>query len=47
MSLDELKEISMGMALDYQTDYINARTENSEGNSGPTRKASQSDFNSF
>nr|DAE86180.1 MAG TPA: hypothetical protein [Caudoviricetes sp.]DAJ22754.1 MAG TPA: hypothetical protein [Siphoviridae sp. ctm488]DAU84695.1 MAG TPA: hypothetical protein [Bacteriophage sp.]DAF15511.1 MAG TPA: hypothetical protein [Caudoviricetes sp.]DAG76295.1 MAG TPA: hypothetical protein [Caudoviricetes sp.] len=31
------------MALDYQTDYVNLRTENKS----ETRKATQSDFDSF
>ncbi len=37
----------MGMALDYQTDYINARTQNSDGSTGQARKATQADFDSF
>ena len=43
LTIDDLKHISIGMALDYQTDYVNLRTENKS----ETRKATQSDFDSF
>jgi hypothetical protein len=39
-----MKHISLGMALDYQTDYVNLRTENEEGT---TRKATQADMDAF
>ena len=31
LSIDDLKHISIGMALDYQTDYVNLRSENKGG----------------
>ncbi|WP_196299542.1 hypothetical protein, partial [Streptococcus pneumoniae] len=43
LSIDDLKHISIGMALDYQTDYVNLRSEDKGGE----RKATQADFDSF
>ncbi|WP_347104391.1 hypothetical protein [Streptococcus anginosus] len=43
MSIDDLKHISLGMALDYQTDYVNLRSEDKSG----SRKATQADFDAF
>ena len=43
LSIDDLKHISIGMALDYQTDYVNLRTNETSN----TRKANQSDFDNF
>ena len=43
LSIDDLKHISLGMALDYQTDYVNMRTETKKS----SRQATQSDFDSF
>ena len=43
LSIDDLKHVSIGMALDYQTDYVNLRTNETSN----TRKANQSDFDNF
>jgi hypothetical protein len=43
LSIDDLKNISIGMALDYQTDYVNLRSESKKGE----RKANQADFDNF
>lgn len=40
--MSDLKEITIGMALDYQTDYVEVRTKEDK-----TRKATQADFDNF
>lgn len=41
--MSDLKEITIGMALDYQTDYVEVRTKEADR----TRKAMQVDFDNF
>lgn len=43
LSIDDLKNISIGMALDFQTDYVNLRSEKKDGK----RRATQADFDAF
>ncbi|WP_340080736.1 hypothetical protein, partial [Streptococcus agalactiae] len=43
LSIDDLKYISIGMALDYQTDYVELRSRGETG----VRKATQADFDNF
>lgn len=43
LSIDDLKHISIGMALDYQTDYVELRSRDETG----VRKATQADFDNF
>ncbi|EGS27204.1 hypothetical protein FSLSAGS3026_06295 [Streptococcus agalactiae FSL S3-026] len=38
-----MKHISIGMALDYQTDYVELRSRGETG----VRKATQADFDNF
>ncbi|AEJ24972.1 hypothetical phage protein [Streptococcus equi subsp. zooepidemicus ATCC 35246] len=38
-----MKHISIGMALDYQTDYVELRTKDQNGE----RRATQADFDNF
>lgn len=40
--MDDLKHISIGMALDYQTDYVALRSDKPQ-----TRRATQADFDNF
>ena len=42
LSIDDLKHISIGMALDYQTDYVALRSDKPQ-----TRRATQADFDNF
>ncbi|QBX23160.1 hypothetical protein Javan116_0031 [Streptococcus phage Javan116] len=44
MSIDDLKHITLGMALDFQTDYVNLRMNDEEGS---TRRATQADIDAF
>ena len=41
--MSDLKEITLGMALDYQTDYVEVRTKKED----KTRKAKQADLDNF
>ena len=41
--MSDLKEITIGMALDYQTDYVEVRTKKED----KTLKATQADFDNF
>ncbi|ADV69768.1 hypothetical protein ACJBYR_04810 [Streptococcus suis] len=43
MTIDDLKHISIGMAFDYQTDYVEMRTRETS----QTRPATQADFDNF
>ncbi|MFD3032296.1 hypothetical protein, partial [Streptococcus agalactiae] len=43
LSIDDLKHISIGMALDYQTDYVELRSRDETG----VRRATQADFDNF
>jgi hypothetical protein len=43
LTIDDLKHISIGMALDYQTDYVEMRTRETS----QTRPATQADFDNF
>ena len=43
LTIDDLKHISIGMALDYQTDYVEVRTRETS----QTRRATQADFDNF
>ncbi|MGT2951586.1 hypothetical protein, partial [Streptococcus cuniculi] len=44
LSIDDLKHITLGMALDFQTDYVNLRMNDEEGS---TRRATQADIDAF
>ncbi|HEN3072376.1 TPA: hypothetical protein U4V84_001952, partial [Streptococcus agalactiae] len=43
LSIDDLKHITIGMALDYQTDYVELRSRDETG----VRRATQADLDNF
>ncbi|MBO8083159.1 hypothetical protein F6P92_05005 [Streptococcus suis] len=46
LSVEELQHITLGMALDYQTDYINLRDPDKQ-TEVKTRRATQADIDNF
>lgn len=44
LTLDELRYVTVGGALDFQTDYVALHTQHEESHS---RKATQADFDRF
>ncbi|WP_368887442.1 hypothetical protein, partial [Limosilactobacillus fermentum] len=46
LSIEELKHLTVGGALDFQTDYVELHTQNKSEQS-TSRKATQSDMDNF
>nr|DAJ15885.1 MAG TPA: hypothetical protein [Siphoviridae sp. ctEdl3]DAS96903.1 MAG TPA: hypothetical protein [Caudoviricetes sp.] len=46
MSLDELRYLTIGGAIDFQTDYVKLHSNKQEDNNKP-RKATQNDYDRF